>query len=294
MPALKNTAFSISITMCIVLASLTTCGLNGSFGGRIIDHTATRIEQILPAEIERAKETLRIAYGHTSHGSQLVTGMEGIDEFLNGNGLYSFNEDGSDGALAFARDLGNYEMPYGAADLGNPDFTAWASATTAYLAEHPDTNVIIWSWCGQLSDASDESVNTYLSLMSGLEATHPDVRFVYMTGHTDGSGLEGQLHRNNETIRRYCITNDKWLYDFEDIESYDPDGLYFGDKHVNDACEYDSDGNGSLDANWAIEWQDAHEGEWFDCSPDHTQPVNGNLKGFAAWRLWASLALTFE
>ncbi len=107
-----------------------------------------------------------------------------------------------------------------------------------------------------------------------------------MTGHSDGSGLDGTLHINNQQIRQYCITNNKILYDFYDIECYDPDGTYFGDKHVDDACNYDGGGN------WATEWQNAHTmgTDWYDCSPDHTQPLNGNLKGYACWWLWARLA----
>ncbi len=30
--------------------------------------------------------------------------------------------------------------------------------------------------------------------------------------------------------------------------------------------------------------------DWFNCSPAHTQALNGNLKAYAAWYLWASLA----
>ena len=91
--------------------------------------------------------------------------------------------------------------------------------------------------------------------MSGLEADYPDVHFVYMTGHTDGSGLAGTLHIRNQQIRDYCAANAKILYDFEDIESYDPDGNYFGDRYVTDDCDYDG---GSR--NWATEWQNSHEG----------------------------------
>ncbi len=30
-------------------------------------------------------------------------------------------------------------------------------------------------------------------------------------------------------------------------------------------------------------------GEWYHCSPAHTQPLNGNLKAYAAWYLFARL-----
>ncbi|MBK7498803.1 MAG: T9SS type A sorting domain-containing protein [Ignavibacteriales bacterium] len=113
-----------------------------------------------------------------------------------------------------------------------------------------------------------------------------------MTGHLDGSGVSGNLNQRNEQIRNYCLTNGKILYDFNDIESYDPDGNYYLDKDANDNCDYDSDGNNSLDKNWAIDWQNSHtiNVDWYDCSPAHSQALNGNLKAYAAWWLWAKLA----
>jgi len=128
-------------------------------------------------------------------------------------------------------------------------------------------------------------IDTYLSPMSQLETDYPQVTFVYMTGHADGSGETGNLHLRNQQIRNYCITNNKVLYDFYDIECYDPDGEYFGDKNVNDDCSYTG-------GNWAIEWQSSYiEGvDWYNCSAAHTQPLNANLKAYAAWWLWASLA----
>jgi len=249
----------------------------------IINHATMDIDAIPQEAIEQAKATLHIAYGHTSHGSQLITGMTGLVSFK--GSLYSFNSGGSGGAL----DLVDYAFS-GASDLGNPDRSAWAAATRTYLDAHPGVNVVIWSWCGQVSSASEEDINLYLSLMNGLEADYPNVKFVYMTGHLDGSGLAGNLHIRNEQIRAYCVANNKTLYDFADIESYNPDEVYFGDKRPNDNCDYDTNGDGTLDANWAIEWQNAHPGEWYDCTSAHSQPLNANQKAYAAWWLWARLA----
>ena len=51
----------------------------------IIDHTCTKLDQI-PAEwIDNAKANLHIAYGHTSHGSQITTGMTGLVSFNDGS-----------------------------------------------------------------------------------------------------------------------------------------------------------------------------------------------------------------
>jgi hypothetical protein len=252
----------------------------------ISDHLTAKLSMISEGDIALAKSTLHIAYGHTSHGSQIITGMEGLLSFKPGyDTLFTFNDGGVGGALDLR------DTPFsGASDLGNPDRTSWATATRNYLNIHSEVNVIIWSWCGQVSSATEADINTYLNLVDGLEQDYPNVSFVYMTGHLDGGGLDRNLNLRNEQIRNYCKQNNKILYDFADIESYDPDGNYFLDKLANDNCDYDSDGNGSLDKNWAIQWQNAHPGEWYNCSPAHTQPLNGNLKAYAAWYLWCAIA----
>lgn len=189
----------------------------------IIDHNCCNIFNVPVADIVKAKQKLVVAYGHTSHGSQIVSGMYGLDDFMVKNGYdagtFNFNSDGSGDALKF------YDTPFsGAEDLGNPDRTSWADATRKYLNNHSEVNVVMWSWCGQAGWASTEEIQTYLDLMNTLEADFPEVVFVYMTGHLDGSGIEGQLNQNNNMIRKYCRDNKKVLFDFADIESYDPDG----------------------------------------------------------------------
>lgn len=249
----------------------------------IIDHATVDISSI-PAEwIAKAKTDLHIAYGHTSHGSQITDGMSGLAAFM--GSTYAWNNGGTGGAL----DLHDYAMP---GDLGNPDFTQWEKETRMYLASHSDVNVIMWSWCGQVSTATEAEINTYLGLMNGLERDFPGITFVYMTGHLDGTGVTGNLNRRNEQIRSYCRDNKKFLFDFADVESYNPDGRFYLDRWANDGCYYDGDNNGSLESNWAIDWQNAHtEGvDWFNCGAAHTQPVNANMKAYAAWHLWAMIA----
>jgi len=256
---------------------------NISFENMIIDHNCTDLS-LIPAEwIDSAKVKLHIAYGHTSHGSQLTTGMTGLVDFKGNE--YAWNNGGTNGAL----DLHDYAM---SGDLGNPDRTSWAARTRTYLDANADVNVIIWSWCGQVSSATETEINTYLDLMVDLESDYPDVTFVYMTGHLDGTGLEGNLHLRNEQIRNFCDDNDKILYDFADMESYNPESTYFGDKKPNDACAYDTNGDGTLDGNWATEWQNSHTVgvDWYECSSAHSEPLNANQKAYAAWWLWARLA----
>lgn len=242
----------------------------------IADHlAAANFDSIPQSAIEQAKSDLHIAYGHTSHGSQLITGMEA----LAANSLYS--------------GLDLRDSPFsGASDLGNPDLTSWATATRNYLNATTDINVVIWSWCGQVSSASEEDIDNYLSLMNQLEQEYPDVKFVYMTGHLDGTGSAGNLSLRNQQIRDYCTANNKILFDFADIESYDPDGATnYMPSGANDNCDYDS-------GNWAVNWIAANPSDSLtdlasticDGCCAHSQSLNCVLKGRAAWWLWARLA----
>jgi uncharacterized repeat protein (TIGR01451 family) len=329
MKAIKALAI---VTTCVLLATLGTGDLsfasrandpapgvgsviNGAGGEAIIvDHTSTDITAIPQYWIEEAKDTLHIAYGHTSHGSQLTSGMDGLVDFANGGGkglalphdIFAWNDGGTGGAL----DLHDYAM---GGDVGYyPD---WVDNTRSYLGapnpatgrgtNHSDVNVIIWSWCGQASGYSEQGMlDMYLTPMSELEEDYPGVTFVYMTGHSDGTGEEGNLHARNQQIRDYCIANNKVLYDFYNIELYDPDGNYYGDRYVTDACNYDYNNSGETtqtgepalptngDRNWAIDWQNTHtqNADWYSCGCAHSWPLNCNQKAYAAWWLWARIA----
>ncbi len=250
----------------------------------VADHTSTDLAKIPEKWIRKAKKDLHIAYGHTSHGSQLVTGMEGLARFK--GDLYAFRKDGGRQVLDF-RD----RVMRGANDLGNPNREAWAEATKTYLRAHEDTNVVIWSWCGQAA-TSTSNIDTYLELMEGLVGDFPKVTFVFMTGHLTGTGKTGKLHLANEHIRKHCQEKGRVLYDFADIESFDPDGNGYLEKKADDACNYDSNGDGRRDRNWARDWQASHEEgtDWYACRSAHSQPLNANRKAYAAWWLWARLA----
>ena len=174
---------------------------------KIINHSCTDIDSIPSSAIIQAKNTLHIAYQHTSHGSQIISGMDNLDAFMGGTGLYDWN----DGPLAGALDIDDL---FASGDLGAPDYTTWESLTRTYLEHgHSDVNVIIWSWCGQVSTATEENIDTYLSLMTGLENDYTNITFVYMTGHLPATGYDTtpgcNTHLRNQQIRDYCAANDK-------------------------------------------------------------------------------------
>ncbi len=291
-----TTAGAYAVTLTVSSASgskNSTRNINVTTGSAvIINHESIQLSSIPSSWIAEAKQDLHIAYGHTSHGSQLTTGMTGLVTWQ--GTLYSWNNGGSDGALDVRDYNGNFGGLGIANDLGadingNLDRSAWEEATRAYLNTHPGVNVVIWSWCWQVN-GTEADIQLYLDLMNQLEIDFPDIKFVYMTGHVDGSALTGVVPLRNQQIRNYCLANNKILYDFADIESYDPDGTYYGDQLVDCDCSYDSDSDGTRDKNWAVDWQNAHPGEWYTCEAAHTQPLNANMKAYAAWWLWARLA----
>ena len=61
--------------------------------------------------------------------------------------------------------------------------------------------------------------------MGSLEAAYPNVTFVYFTGNAQ-SGIENRYLRN-EQIRQNCRENNKWLFDFADIDCW-----YNGEQHT--------------------------------------------------------------
>jgi hypothetical protein len=282
---MKNKLFSAVILTTILLFGL--CVPQTSLAGAIvIDHTCTDLSKVPQPRIDNARANLRVTYGHSSHGSQLVTGITAF-KGNPGSAYYFTISDYDYNAGVFLNDNG---MP-GADDLGNPDRTTWATATRNLLNRDGgcDRNVVIWSWCGQV-DGTPAEIDTYLHLMDQLEIDFPNVRFVYMTGHLNGTGENGNVNLRNRQIRQYCRTHSKVLFDFADIESYDPGGITnYMLLGADDGCYYGGD-------NWAQEWIAAHPSSDLTqlaavceaCA--HSQKLNCILKGRAFWWLMARLA----
>jgi len=259
----------IILSISLVLLSPLTCGQI------IADHTHTDIDEINEVHVSTACNVFRVYYGHTSHGSQIVTGMEVMESRF--GDPWQFSSSGSGGELSLVEQYG---------DLGHNGDLAWEQTTRAQLnSPDNDRNVIIWSWCGGCSDNSAAGIDTYLNAMNQLEIDFPQVSFIYMTGHLDGSGSDGNLNQRNEQIRNFCRANNKLLFDFADIESFDPDGNEFMSRFADDECNYTG-------GNWADEWCRDHpvSDMCLDCDCSHSKPLNCNLKARAFWWLLAEMA----
>jgi len=235
---------------CIVLI---TCPAQATI---LADHLAVAQFDSIPTEVfQNIRDNYQIFYGHTSHGSQIITGINMLA-----------TEDATTNAPPSIDEISS--------DLGHNGSLVWETQTRDWLAAHPTTNVVMWSWCGGASDNTEAGINIYLNAMATLELDFPAITFIYMTGHLDGTGIDGSLYRSNNQIRDYCAANDKILFDFADIESWDPAGVFYPDE--TDAC------------GWCATWC-ATETCPTCSSCAHSHCFNCYQKGKAFWWLMANV-----
>jgi hypothetical protein len=285
-------------------------GGNSTTDGAVIDYQNLDLSLIPDQYIQQAKENLHIAYQHTSHGSQIISGMNSLMNYPDFGDKYKWTDDGSSGL-----DLDDYGIP-GCGDLSQGDSedgngnTPWANATRTLLNNPANNhiNVVMWSWCS----INGHNINRYITNMERLiseygtggtnprAADHP-VEFIFMTGHTEGQGEDGSIALAAQQIRDHCVAYDRWLIDYYSIECYDPSGNYYGDKDITDNLNYDG-------GNWAVEYIAANPSNILSvltmgnsagfsgcASCAHSeQPrqatLNCVLKAQAAWNLYARLA----
>jgi len=274
-------------------------------GRIIIDHTTTDVTKIPTSCINKVKSNLIIAYEHTSHGSQIVTGLNALESY---NSMYSWTDSTSATSdLTLNNDAMDGAGGYYAPDLGYE--TAWAPATRSYLSSYPSTNVIMWSWC----DIGSHDANAYVNNMKSVITDYPNVKFVFITGHANGGGVGDSSDSRNQIIRNFvktdsfCTTHQCILFDFSDIENYDPDGNYYLNKRVEDGLQYDCVSpydDGAKTCTWSAEYMTKYPSSVSSnlvnnyisgCahSPDGTESPTGELncalKGQAAWWMFARM-----
>jgi hypothetical protein len=240
---------------------------------RMINHTSNDLAKIPMFYINRLKQSWNIHYAHTSHGSQLMTGIELIE-----------NDNAS-----LDQEVSYEEMPLSTGTLGildgqnesqvsgayiTPEYY-WLEQTgrdyTEYVLDNFPVNVSMWAWCTQLEYYSEEEVNWYLGNMTEFENAFPDVTFVYFTGNAQAIGSSGQTrHHNNDLIRNYCLENNKWCFDFEDLDSF-----YGTEQQVY------TEGDESIPREHAHYWGD---------EAGHTTYESCENKGAALWWLLATIA----
>ncbi len=272
----------------------------------------------IPQEyIDKARQTLHIAYQHTSHGTQVAHGMYGLQEYKNGDDvLFGIQNEGwaqaGNGKLDF-HDYAINKYPYNnnvpsASDLSVNE-TAFLQLTRNYLdhEDNQDINVVMWSWC---NIAGHDVEGNYLPNMRKLiEEYGPDgskvlsgarktpVTFIFMTGHANYNNNIGDGNPKNqaELIVDYCRRNGFYCLDYYSIDSHDMAGHAWDDAG--------DDGNSPTGGKFYQSWQDSHEEgvHWYrnKISPygnvttgegHNTQYITANRKAYAMWWILARIA----
>ena len=91
--------FIFVLSLGIILSSCDKDDTNSSgIAATTFGHDSINIDEIPVDWINKAKENLHIAYGHTSHGSQIITGMTGLMNWKEGD-LYNWTDGVSDDGL---------------------------------------------------------------------------------------------------------------------------------------------------------------------------------------------------
>lgn len=254
-------------------------------GPLIVDHTAVQqFDQIPDYWLNEARK-LVIHYGHTSHGSQILSGLLFLQRVNGAKYTMNIRYEGNAQVSATVPLTPSARIPVGVAAGGESTLRitnegAWPigywwtsdglSGTKQVLSYAGGLfDVSGWSWCSQVSYcdsylncANDQYIYDYLYAMEDLEQSFPNMTFFYMTGHVVGP--HEATARRNGIIRDYCASHGKVLFDFADIESWDLDGNYHPE--TTGSCE------------WCETWcQDPAHADDLECQYQALLPLNSDI-----------------
>jgi hypothetical protein len=264
--------------------------------------------------INTARQTLHVAYQHTSHGTHVSYGLFGLQDFKAGDDvLFGITNNNPTANKLDFRDyaMGGYaEEGVDASDLSRNE-TAFIQATRNYLDDpvNADINVVMWSWC----DISGHNVATnYLPGMQTLINEYSaggskigvnagqrpiSVTFVFMTGHANpGSNVgEGNPRDQAKLITDFCIANKLLCLDYYSIDTHCMLDNYWEDAGDNGNSE-------TYGGNFYIDFQSGGTlgGDYYEnknapggsvtCGDHNTQHITANRKAFAMWWILARIA----
>lgn len=276
--------------------------------GYLADHTVateSAMRSIPEAAIQAAKSSLHIAYFHSSHGSRVVTGMNGLMNYKDGDDtLYGLTTNGiaQDGKL----DIDDHYQ--GGNDLSAKDtvtdgHTQWYHETVDYLEDFANDhiNVLMWSWCNPAGHDHQQYIDDMEDLIArfgeggsqigsgpGYTRETP-VTFVFMSGHPNGDGENlsaTSAYHCHTLVKQHCLDNNRFLLDYWDIETHGMDDVYY---------PYADDNGVDQNSNYEFykAWQNVNPESYFDNSCAHCsgdQELTCNRVAYASWWLWARIA----
>lgn len=130
----------------------------------VVNHLTTDI-QAIPGEWTTAARASVIHFAHTSHGSQILTGLGWLENY---DSKYAIDVTFSKSAPPNpAYWLGFYDGNSYATNYITPDMYWESSDGIAKTYETLETGYFdytLWTWCGQMSSYSNPQVNTYLRI----------------------------------------------------------------------------------------------------------------------------------
>jgi hypothetical protein len=239
----------------------------------IIDHTAIDgFARIPTTVINTVKNNFKIHYAHTSHGSQLISGLMALDQ-----AQYPFLVTVSTTPQFDSRS--NFIQMYDGTPLGTyatPDF--YWDGQTGINATISTLNTLIpkgltttaFMWCTQLDTADAAYVSRYLAQMLAFQTQYPNLDVILMTGNAQATSYNRALR--NDQIRQFAVANKMTLYDFGDLDSW-----YNGTQQT---C---TDGTHNFPCEHA-----AYKPNEVCCG--HTNDLNMHNKALAFWYLAARLS----
>jgi parallel beta-helix repeat protein len=245
----------------------------------IIDHNCTNLSQIPDEWIDTVQDNIKLHYAHTSHGGQLTTGLQRIEnadsDYRQARGSKYLPTETGALCIFDGQENDTYITPeeYWDSPAGRND-------TQDVIDHNPTINVSMWSWCCQLTSHSEEHVQQYLDAINAFETANPDVTCIYMTCNAQAIGGSGyNRYLRNEQIRSWVSDHpeaNQVLFDFADLDSW----WYNSTTGEWEHATYDYSG-----VDVPVEHTEFHGSE-----AGHTTYESCEQKGRAFWWMMARLA----
>ncbi len=207
-------------------------------GAPIVGFTNVQGVAAYPQSMMDAIGQFKWFFAHASVGGNMMSGIADLHSSnTNFYRIESVSDDGTPPATTQARRVYEYNR-------GNPgwqpkfdDFTVSVSNGWRF----PKINFALNKLCFIDPDAD---VNYYINSMTSLEGHFPETVFLYATIPLTTSSDSDNYLRNvyNDTLRGWCASNNRVLFDIADIEAHETNGTEHTFTYSGRTCQLLYDG----------------------------------------------------